>query len=269
MDYSIYREPPSADLLCQGDILDAECLRENLIGHQDYFADRPWFYRYMIVTQTCDLYCRRQMSDFIFIAVILRLREAFGIREVEQSKNSVRSLLRALYNHNYNKRGFFYLPHDARQGIEEDSVADLRVMFSIYRGHYPDLLKARRGAITDVYAAQLGHIAGYMFSRVATPGWEELNPGDFNKHINSVLEKILGPEKEKRDGLLLTSDGKCAFYKCEEKASTYRRFAIRSETGEVDYQERVLCTDHAKQHDEGILCKMPDSGRRLKESRRN
>jgi hypothetical protein len=37
--YSIYRDPPTKELLAQGDILDPEDLRSTLSGHQDYFAD--------------------------------------------------------------------------------------------------------------------------------------------------------------------------------------------------------------------------------------
>ena len=82
MAHPIYREPPSPELLCQGDILDSECLRENLRGHQDYFAEHPRFYRYMVLTQTCDLARGKDRADFIFLAVIKRLKEAIGIRQI-------------------------------------------------------------------------------------------------------------------------------------------------------------------------------------------
>lgn len=251
MSYPIYRKAPSSDLLCQGDILDSECLRGYLRGHQDYFAERPHFYRYMILTQTCDLARSKDRADFIFLAVIRKLRDAIGIRQIEE-KDKTRNLLRDLYNHNYNKRGYFYLPEDPNYGIYEDSVVDLRVMFSLHKVAYPALLKARLGAITDVYAAQLGHMAGYMFGRVATPGWDELiQECTLKEQINKTLNTFEDLEKGKLRELIAANAGEtCAVSECPNKAKTYRWLRVHLSDDESVSQEFVLCKQHAKQHDE-------------------
>jgi hypothetical protein len=133
MNYPIYAPADSPKLassdLNQGDILDAEKLRPNLRGHQDYFAEQPHFYRFMILTQSCDL--ARGGVDFIYVAVVRRLSETIGRRQTD-TPGKTRKLFEDLYNHNNHKRGLFYLPENVESGIEEDSVVDLRVMFSLF-----------------------------------------------------------------------------------------------------------------------------------------
>lgn len=247
MRFPIYRRPPEANLLCQGDILDPSCLRHNLVGHQDYFVDRPYFYRYMILTQTCDLVRGRNGAEFIFLAVVRRLRDAFGIRPVTDwwSSGKHDDLMRDLLKHNHNRRGFFYLPKNARQGIEEDSVVDLRVMFSLHRVHYSSLLQARRGALTEVYAAKLGHLTGHLFNRVATPSWGELNPGqNVNDYINTIKDEAKAREERALKKILLSAGGRCTLKGCSECATTYRQ---------IYSVERAVCEQHAMRWDEGSL----------------
>lgn len=259
MEYPIYQNTPDheTELLSQGDILDASVLSPSLKGHQDYFANRPYFYRFMVLTQSCDLNRDRGMADFIFLAVIRRLREAIGIRHVENStaRNRTDKLLVELYNHNYNERGFFYLPENPQFGIDEDSVVDLRVMFSLYRSHYDTLLKSRLGAMTALYAAKLGHIAGHMFNRVATPGWEELNPGEnFSKKgslIQTIRERFHERENDRIGQLKVEQGGKCAYRECDKNAETYRWVFVGSQESESGFEDFALCHDHAKAYDDG------------------
>lgn len=251
--YPIYRSPPSTKSLGQGDILDPGVLRENLLGHQDYFLDKPHFYRYMVLTQTCDLDRSRETADYIFLAVIRRLTDALGLRQVEnkRARSKTETLLRDLYNHNYNKRGFFYLPVGNNYGIEVESVVDLRVMFSLHKVHYPDLLRARLGAITDLYAAQLGHMAGYMFSRIATPGWQELNPdAELSKHTSSLITSIQEREKATLAQLLERIGNKCSVQDCPRAPTTYRWASSRQDSLQVQLTECPLCDDHAKSFDD-------------------
>lgn len=171
-----------------------------------------------------------------------------------KEKDKTRQLLRDLYNHHYNKRGYFYLPQDTIYGIDEDSVVDLRVMFSLHKVAYPDLLEARRGAITDVYAAQLGHMAGYMFSRVATPGWDELNQGPtLDDQIKSTLNVFEDHENGKLRELLANTQGTCAISQCANKAGTYRWLRVGPSYVDSVSREYVLCEEHARQHDDSSL----------------
>jgi len=206
----------------------------------------------MVLTQTCDLDRTREMADFIFLAVVRKLSDVFGMRHVEdrRARNRTFNLLRDLYNHNYNKRGLFYLPENANCGIEEESVADLRVMFSLHKASYPDLLRARCGAITELYAAQLGHIAGHMFSRVATPGWNEVNPNvDLDDHAESVQKSIIDREQNMLSELKRAESG-CFINNCKEPVSTYRWLPVKEENDEWLYEPHVLCEGHAKLYEE-------------------
>jgi hypothetical protein len=246
MFHPIYRKPPNSDLLGQGDILDPEPLRPTLKGHQDYIADQSHFLGYMVLTQTCDLDRTNEMADFIFLAVVRRLNDVFGMRHIEgKGKNRTYELLRALYNHNYNKRGLFYLPENEDYGIKEESVADLRVMFSIHKASYPDLLLARCGAITDVYAAQLGHIAGHMFNRIATPSWDELSPNvRIGAHAAEIQKGI--EEREQRFFSNLKPKERVCYLNCDAPIKTYRWLPVRMENDRQVFEPHVLCEEHAK-----------------------
>jgi hypothetical protein len=251
--YSIYRAPPTTDLLGQGDILEPEPLRSTLSGHQDYFVGNPNFYRYMILTQSCDLERGRQRAEFIFVGVVRRLRDVLTWRHVEnkEARKKTNKVLSNLYIHGYNKRGLFYLPQDADYGIEEESVADLRVMFCLHKACYPDLLRARRGAITDLYAAQLGHMVGHMFSRVAMPGWEQINPDvTLGGHTDSVVKSIQCSEEQILLELLKNAEDVCFVPDCRERATTYRWLPVEKVNDQWRYERRVLCAGHAKQYEE-------------------
>ena len=247
--YSIYVRPPKADLLGQGDILDPEPLRATLKGHQDYFAEQSHFYRYIVLTQTCDLVQPRDTAEFICLAVIRRLSDTIGRRQVD-ARGQTEELLRQLFNHGYNRRGLFYLPANADHGIEVDSVVDLRVMFSLHKASYPDLLGARLSAIRDLYAAQLGHMIGHMFNRVAMPAWEELNPtGNLAKHVKQIVDTFEECEKQKFSDLLAQADRKTCAY-CDRKPTTYRWVPVEQLDDRWGYKPRLLCSEHLQQYEQ-------------------
>lgn len=269
MEYPIYEPARSSKLkssdLNQGDILDAEKLRPNLRGHQDYFAEQSHFYRFMILTQSCDL--ARGGVDFIFVAVVRRLSETIGRRETD-APGKTRKLFEDLYNHNNHKRGFFYLPKNVESGIEEDSVVDLRVMFTLFnKEHYSDLVASRIGTLTDHYVAKLGYMAGYLFNRVATPSWAELNSelyraepkergrktvDPFSLHLDGVLRDFTEKEERRFQQLLNETDGNCALSGCENKASTYRWIPV-SDQGDLKYETHIFCDNHARKWDDREL----------------
>ena len=53
------------------------------------------------------------------------------------------------------------------------SVALLRVKFSLRSEHYKILQQSRRLGLSDPYASKLGWLVGNLYSRVATPDWED------------------------------------------------------------------------------------------------
>jgi len=246
MSYNIYCKPPESELLGQGDVLDAEKLRESLKGHQDYYAENQHFRYFMILTQTCDL--ARGGVDFVFLSAVRKLSDAFKYNQIETNKarDKQKNFVRDLFRHQYNKRGYFYLPCDTIYGILEDSVADLRVMFSLHKMHYSALLNSRLCAITDVYAAQLGHIAGHMFSRVAVPD----NSIDIDAQAKATLKEQGDRYKKRLEELLTECQGKCAVPDCNENADRFRSLPISEQNNKIIYEDCVLCSCHAAQWDE-------------------
>lgn len=253
MAYNIYENRMDTEPLRQGDILNTHMLRENLRGHQDYFAEQQHFNYYMVLTQSCDL--ARGGVDFIFLSTVRVFREAIKFNQVQSrtAKDANRNFIRDLYLHSYNKRGFFYLPCDSRKGLVEDHIVDLRVMFSLHKLHYPDLIQARLCGITDLYAAQLGHIAGHMFNRVATPDWEEIYDGEDNISPSDKAKKTLdelGDQYRQRCEELISEKGNiCTIEGCSSKAEDFRWLPIRWQDGKTRFKERLLCKKHIQNWD--------------------
>lgn len=220
-------------------------MRGCLKGHQDYYADSPHFHYFMILTQTCDL--ARGGVDFVFLAAVRNLNDAFKYNQIETNKvrDKQQNFVRDLFRHQYNKRGYFYLPCDTSHGILDDSVADLRVMFSLHKMHYFDLLHSRLCAITDVYAAQLGHIAGHMFSRVAVP-----DNIDIDAQAKATLKEQGARYKKRLEELLAECRGICAVPGCNEKADRFRSLPISDHNKKITYEDCALCSCHAAQWDD-------------------
>jgi hypothetical protein len=108
------------------------------------------------------------------------------------------------------------------------------------------MLESRISAITEIYAAQLGHIAGHMFNRVAVPD----NEIDLKEQISKTLEKQ-GELYEKRLAELLHEcQGICSVRTCQQAADRFRSLPHFNENDELVYQDRVLCKAHAIQWDE-------------------
>jgi hypothetical protein len=164
--------------LCQGDIINSEALvrADALRGHQDYIAGRSDFKSFCVMTQTCDLVCKR-CAEFIFLAVVRTVTNVFDPEHLKTSRgrDSATTLLGRIIEHQQNSRDYFFLHAEPDAGIDEDSVVDLRVMFSLHKKHYPQIREARRMGVTPLFAANLGWMAGYVFSRIAMPDWSELN----------------------------------------------------------------------------------------------
>jgi hypothetical protein len=190
--HEMYRTLES-DILCQGDILDFEKLKPALKGHQDFVADQKHYVGFSVITQTCDL-TEHRCVPFINIAVIRKLTETFSEIDLA-SKNKTRvteDLLHKIIDHNENKRGYFFLHPEPLAGITEDCVVDLRVILSLYgKMHYKEVLDARVGSLSGVYANKLGWMAGHLFSRVPTKDWNELeNEEPAKDHIQQLIGVI-------------------------------------------------------------------------------
>jgi hypothetical protein len=93
-----------------------------------------------------------------------------------------------------------------------------------------------------------------MFDRVAMPDWEEINEGNADvsatDQARNTLE-VLGDAYAKRLGELLSDHGnKCAFGECAGIAAEFRWLPERTQEGNVEFREHVLCRKHARQWDD-------------------
>jgi len=249
----VYREIEKDEHLCQGDILLPSQLRERLIGHQDYYTNSPHFYRYVVLTQTCDLAREGDRSNFIFLSVARKLSEALGPKDLESKKiveGRTQSLLKDLLMFQYNKRGFFYLPKDDRHGVDEPLVVDLRVIFSLHKSHHDKLVLARCGGLNDLFAAQLGQLTAQMFNRIAIP---DVDANEANTESAEVAKFARTKHVERFEQLFAASGHKkCSVQECGKKAETFRWMNVKSLDGEGEKQV-ILCYEHARQLDAGTF----------------
>ena len=88
---------PAGSSLRQGDVLEAESVRSVLRGHLDYFAEKPYFVGFCVLTQTCDLQRDRRVH-FMTLAVIREITDAFA-RHVPENKKTASTLLRSIISH--------------------------------------------------------------------------------------------------------------------------------------------------------------------------
>jgi hypothetical protein len=192
--HPIYRRPPKKNDLFQGDIINSESLVATgaLDGHQDYFAGRKDFKAFCVMTQTCDLVCDRS-AEYISLAVVRSIANVFGPDDVKNGDRikSTRKLLENIVEHQQNRRDYFFLPALSKAAIDEDSVVDLRVTFSLHNQHYKEIRKARRMGMNPLYAACLGWMAGNVYFRIAMPPWNELKQSDpLDQRTARLLEDI-------------------------------------------------------------------------------
>lgn len=215
--HPMYRDPQSLPdhekrWLRQGDIIGLHELIGSgaLDGHQEYIKQRPEFFcGFCVITQTCDL-VRETKDDlrgekrkpqwpveFIALAMIRRLSNILNKNDVVNSdtRAKTRNLLREIVNHNENRRSYFYLHEEAAGSIGDDWVVDLRTFFSLVSDyHYDQILDARLLCLDDVFANKLGWMAGHMFSRVPTRGWDdfgmERKQGEFIEELLARFDKV-------------------------------------------------------------------------------
>ena len=242
----IYR-PDLPSELRQGDIISQEDLKPTLEGHQKFFADTKLFAEFIVMTQSCDL-ARGGSVEFISLAGIRRLENALLHRKVaDRSKDATSRLVRDLINYSYHKRGFFYLPQDPGAYISEDSVVDIRVMFSLSRRHYQRILAARLCGLREIFAAKLGSMAGEMFSRIPVPSWDERYGRDEGKKfIKRIWERFEARQAEKLGSLRDERGSRCECMdgseRCDHEADTYC-WRVNPTTFEDEY--KVVCRKHA------------------------
>ena len=260
MGQRIYAEHCPVGRLTQGDILDKYKLVETLKGHQQYFSDKLYFRRFVVMSQTCDLVPDRP-AGFVFLSVVRHLEDALEHRDLHTSgaKNRTEQIVKDLINYNYNKRGYFFLPARNDSGIERDSVIDMRVMFTLRIKHYSELLAARVGSLSELFSAKLGSMAGEMFARVAVDSWDD---GGYTISSKEKIAAIMSGCESREDlqlHALWAKHGKncvhCEKVGKEELAVTYRRSVHGPTFQDVFF---VFCKPCAERFDDCLNSQPPN-----------
>lgn len=198
---------PDEDLQ-QGDILrPSEGLCAVLSQYHSHFVNDKYT-GYFVATQSCDLVRRTARADakapYIGIAVIRPMSQirrkllstairgegggVFRKGNEEQAKQFFARLL----NQNEQALGLFYLHSDSDAGVDEESVAFLRVTVSVRSEHYERLLEARQGRLTPEFRAKLGWLLGNLYGRPATRDWGDDAVGDSD--FKALLKRFVGGE---------------------------------------------------------------------------
>lgn len=201
--------PPGADLV-QGDILKvSDDLRTTFEEVHPHFCDCKYS-GFLVATQTCDLVRREgrpAKAAYINVAAIRPLDQVasklIGVvtRPVgdtcfrSSDKEKARQLFERLFDQNEQNLGLFFLHEDSDCGVDEHSVAFLRVTVALRRDHYDKLVASRMGRLNAEFRAKLGWLLGNLYNRPATPDWTD-SPGGRAKlqeliH-NSVCEQVPG-----------------------------------------------------------------------------
>jgi hypothetical protein len=132
----------------------------------------------MLVTQSCDMAVRGNGCDTRYLSIaVVRPVEAVlhdflshvcipvveGVY-LQETKGEARRLLERLFNQNEQALGLFYLHPDAGAGIDDASVALLRVTVTLRAEHYGVLRLSRRGRLCSEFRSKLGWLVGNLYS---------------------------------------------------------------------------------------------------------
>lgn len=194
-----YDQCPPDDDLYQGDILKRTSGLEEILGQvHRYFLD-PKFVSFVVVTQSCDLVCRGKLckAEHINLAVVRELEPILpeivgriaGVGVPGVYRKAARlfalDLLKRVINQNELARGMFYLHPDGDVEIATPSVVLLRVSIAVRREHYNVLKKARCGRLDAEFRNKLGWLCGNLYSRIATPDWDEATNSDDGSSVQA------------------------------------------------------------------------------------
>jgi len=208
--YASFKE---TDDLEQGDIIKpSTALKEVLTDvHHHFIHDK--YVAFLVATQSCDLVRRSGVAKALYInlAVIRPLINVVHklIAQVStpaepsvfptSEKRRGKDLLTRIFNQNEQALGVFFLHEDADSGIDEQSVALLRITVALKREHYAMLQRARVGRLTDEFRAKLGWLLGNLYARPATRDWHEREGGKLklDELVSTYVEEQipgLGPK---------------------------------------------------------------------------
>ncbi|KAF0118184.1 MAG: hypothetical protein FD151_2221 [bacterium] len=204
-----YEAFETQDHLQQGDILEpTQELRDILSSVHPHFLD-PKYTAFLIVTQSCDIVCRKgglPDTRYINIAVVRPLETVLhnflsqvcecivdGVY-LKESKADAHRLMERIFNQNEQALGIFYLHPDVNAGIDTPSVSLLRVKVTLRVEHYEVLRKARRGRLSSDFRSKLGWLVGNLYARIGTPDWTDSE--DKKKQLENLIRDWIDAEED-------------------------------------------------------------------------
>jgi hypothetical protein len=201
-------DDPNTTILCQGDVLRRTPELVACIGEYfPYYASHQSYKYFMVVTQTCDLVCRkpgdRPATPYITLAAVRPLSDAIYLEAkkklapwqmeakpklIRRRENDVLAQFTARLLDN-NEPGFFYLHIDPTVGIEEPCCSFLQLTISLREVHYEKLLAAKVAQLKEPFQAKLGWLLGHMYSRVGTTEWSEQPGQNVERDAHNILRQ--------------------------------------------------------------------------------
>lgn len=202
-----YRKPKGD--LQQGDLLKiTNEIKEVLTVFYPYYAKHSDYTYLIVLTQSCDLarYGGSQCKARYITLAAVRPVETVFTRELRKHQRSsiekdgnlcstekthwMRDFLVRLLNNNIPE--YFYLAEDIEIGLDQTSVAFLKLAIPIKAEHYNKCLHARFAQLKEIFQAKLGWLVGNMYSRVGTPDWvpKQKTKEEFDNFIEETLKRI-------------------------------------------------------------------------------
>jgi hypothetical protein len=200
----------SGDDLRQGDILQRTPeLNEALNTVHPYFHDNPSNKFFMVLSQSCDLVCRKNgecktahivVSPIKPLNVILNkkfatLHSSDAELEIGFSSSAKRNLIKKFLErlHNNNDPEYFFVYRSPEHEIIDDHCAVLGVSIALKTSlHYKTLVDARILSLQEVFQHKLGFLIGENYSRIGTQDWvpeKYSEEKDFSSYINGMIEQ--------------------------------------------------------------------------------
>jgi hypothetical protein len=207
----------------QGDILrPTDALQTVFSEVHPHFRDSKYL-AFLVATQSCDLVLRGRTPKAAYInlsavrplshvieKILGEVAEPAGAGIFRTSaKSEAHRLLERVINQNEQAIGLFFLHEDSDAGIAETAIAFLRVTVALRSDrHYETLKAARVGRLTPEFRAKLGWLIGNLYSRPATPDWNDKLGG--KKACDSLISQYISEarwiddeivERAKADGI--------------------------------------------------------------------
>jgi hypothetical protein len=194
--------------LYQGDLLVRNAaLTEALAQAHGYYADASSYTHFMVLTQSCDLVRRKGrapksryitlaaarplavMIDRVIAKAHLPNPPDFPLALCDASRQLViqQTLERLLHN---TESGYFFFRSRSHPSVDSDLCVFLALSVALRADHYDTCLQAKILQLSEIFQAKVGWLAGNLYSRVATPDFEEHATEEVARGIKEEFYKV-------------------------------------------------------------------------------